>query len=193
MASHSLHVVLFLSLLLASPASSEANAENSIRSSFVLAMPFFPSRRQAFSGQTRQPQVHSSCPEQGSCDWHHSLLKIAPRMCDFHRIWLISSPTASPGKSACSLVFVREVYDAIWLRPVVLNLWVVTPLGSHIRHPPYQIFTSQLITVAKLLVLEFPLSEGAALVGCLFPQQGQYKYHCNKRTCQSMQLGKRHP
>ena len=30
------------------------------------------------------------------------------------------------------------------------NLWVMTPLGSHIRYPVYQICKLQLITVAKL-------------------------------------------
>jgi hypothetical protein len=36
------------------------------------------------------------------------------------------------------------------LKAVVLNLWVKTPMGSHIRYPAYQLFTLWFITAAEL-------------------------------------------
>lgn len=46
-----------------------------------------------------------------------------------------------------------SLYTSMTSIPVVLNLWAVTPLGSHIRYSAYCIFTLQVITAEKLQLL----------------------------------------
>lgn len=53
------------------------------------------------------------------------------------------------------LLFLNKVYQRLRLREMVLNLWVLAPLGQFIAmkiHLAYHLFTLRFITVAKLVM-----------------------------------------
>lgn len=103
-----------------------------------------------------------------------------------HTLSCFPKPLASSGEELTSGSVQSFLLHLI---TAVLNLWVTVPLELHIEYLAYQIFTSQVITVAQLplqsrreimLRLRVTTAQGAVLKDLSI---GKIENHCFSRMC----------